>query len=130
MSRSSSPSGLTPDGLTAADEHEVLSETARMLFVLRHNTPPALNGENLTAGLDANVQVFYDSRFAFRESLRGDSFETTYAQLNRLFSKCYHLEKSALASAGASGLRTARRWWGCFCSHSATAGCAAGCRAR
>lgn len=100
MSRSSSPSGLTPDGLTAADEHEVLSETARMLFVLRHNTPPALNGENLTAGLDANVQVFYDSRFAFRESLRGDSFETTYAQLNRLFSKCYHLEKKRFGFRG------------------------------
>lgn len=90
----------TPDGLTAADAHEVLGETARMLFVLHHSTPPVLNEEHLTAGLNADTEVFYDSKFAFRETLRGDSFETAYAQLNRLFSKCYHLEKQRFGFRG------------------------------
>ena len=90
----------TPDGLTAVDEHEVLGETTRMLFVLHHNTPPVLNEENLTAGLNADAEVFYNSQFAFRETLQGDSFETAYAQLNRLFSKCYHLEKKRFGFRG------------------------------
>ena len=90
----------TLNGLIAEDEHEVLGETARMLFLLHHNTPPALNEENLTAGLNAEAEVFYDSQFAFRETLRGDSFEAAYAQLNRLFSKCYHLEKKRFGFRG------------------------------
>lgn len=90
----------TKDGLTATDEHEVLGQTARMLFVLRHNTPPVLNEENLTAELNADAEVYYDSKLAFRETLLGDSFETSYAQLNRLFSKCYHLEKKHFGFRG------------------------------
>lgn len=75
-------------------------------------------------------RFFYNSQVAFRETLQGDSFETAYAQLNRLLSKCYHLEKKRFGFRGRIRFTNCPSLVGLFCSRSATASCTEVCPAR
>ena len=93
---------ISPDknGLYAASEHEVLGKRDSMHIRLDHRTPPHLNSENLTDRLDAVVTVRYNGEDLFTEDLQASDFETVYAQLNRLFSRCHHKEKSFFSLKG------------------------------
>ena len=65
-----------------------------------HCTPPRLNGENLAESLDAAVTVQYNGEETLTEELHASDFESVYAQLNRLFSKCHHREKAFFGLKG------------------------------
>ena len=88
------------NGLRAESVHESLGKRDRMQIRLEHRTPPSLNRENLAESLDAAVTVRYNGEDAFTEELRASDFETVYAQLNRLFSKCHHREKAYFGLKG------------------------------
>ena len=88
------------DGLSANSEHEILAQRDRTHIRLEHRTPPVLGSENLAQTLDALVTVRYNGEESFTEELRASDFETVYAQLNRLFSKCYHREKAFFGLKG------------------------------
>ena len=93
---------IHPDanGLTADVTHEILGKRDAMNIRLEHRTKPVLNEENLAESLDAAVTVRYNGEPAFEEDLQADDFETVYAQLNRLFSRCQHLEKAYFGLKG------------------------------
>ena len=93
---------ISPDqnGLYAASEHEVLGKRDSMHIRLDHRTPPHLNSENLTDRLDAVVTVRYNGENIITEELQASDFEAVYAQLNRLFSRCHHKEKSFFSLKG------------------------------
>ena len=82
------------NGLRSEAVHEILGKRDRTQIRLEHRTPPRLSGENLAESLDAAVTVKYNDEEAFTEELHASDFETVYAQLNRLFSKCHHREKA------------------------------------
>ena len=88
------------NGLRSQSVHEILGKRDRTQIVLEHRTPPAMNGENLAESLDAFVTVRYNDEVAFTEEFRAFDFETVYAQLNRLFSKCHHREKAYFGLKG------------------------------
>lgn len=87
---------IHPDrsGLSSDSAHEILGKRDRMQIHLEHLTLPSLNSENLADSLDAAVNVLYNGEEVFTENLHAFDFETVYAQLNRLFSKCHHREKA------------------------------------
>ena len=88
------------NGLRSEAVHEILGKCDRTQICLEHRTPPRLSGENLAESLDAAVTVRYNDGDAFTEELRASDFETVYAQLNRLFSKCHHREKAYFGLKG------------------------------
>ena len=88
------------NGLRSEAVHEVLGKHDRTQIRLEHRTPPRLSGENLAESLDASVTVRYNDDDVFTEELRASDFETVYAQLNRLFSKCHHREKAFFGLKG------------------------------
>ena len=87
---------ISPDwnGLHSDSSHEILGQRDQTQIRLEHRTPPRLNRENLSESLDAAVTVRYNGEEVLDEELEASDFETVYAQLNRLFSKCHHLEKT------------------------------------
>ena len=46
------------------------------------------------------MTVQYNGEAAFSEELHASDFESVYAQLNRLFSKCHHREKAFFGLKG------------------------------
>ena len=88
------------NGLRSEAVHEILGKCDRTQICLEHRTPPRLNSENLAESLDASVTVRYNDDDVFTEELRASDFETVYAQLNRLFSKCHHREKAYFGLKG------------------------------
>ena len=90
----------TRNGLISDSTHEILGKRDRTQIHLEHRTPPALNAENLAENLDAVVTVRYNEEEVFTEELRASDFETVYAQLNRLFSRCHHREKAFFGLKG------------------------------
>ena len=88
------------NGLRAEAVHEILGRRDRTQIRLEHRTPPRLNGENLAESLDASITVRYNGENAFTDELHASDFETVYAQLNRLFSKCHHREKAYFGLKG------------------------------
>ena len=87
-------------GLRSEAVHEILGRRDRTRIRLGHRTPPRLGSENLAESLDALVTVCYNEEEPFTEELRASDFETVYAQLNRLFSKCHHREKAYFGLKG------------------------------
>ena len=87
---------VLPDGngLRSDSAHEILGKTDETKICLEHRTAPRLNGENLAESLDAAVTVQYNGKETLTEELHASDFESVYAQLNRLFSKCHHREKA------------------------------------
>ena len=87
---------IRPDekGLTSDSTHEILGERDHTHVRLDHVSKPALNEFNLAASLDADVTVKYNEEEILTEHLSASDFESVYAQLNRLFSKCHHAEKA------------------------------------
>ena len=88
------------NGLRSEAVHEILGKRDRTLIRLEHRTKPRLGSENLAESLDAAVTVRYNDEDAFTEELHASDFETVYAQLNRLFSKCHHREKAFFGLKG------------------------------
>ena len=69
-------------------------------ITLQHITAPKLGSENLAESLDAVVTVSYNGEHVYTEELHASDFETVYAQLNRLFSKCHHREEAFFGLKG------------------------------
>ena len=88
------------EGLTSDSTHEVLGKRDHMHIRLKHNTEPKLGSANLAESLDAVATVSYNGEHAFTEELKASGFENVFAQLNRLFSKCYHMEKDLFGLKG------------------------------
>ena len=88
------------NGLRSESAHEILGRRDRMQIVLEHRTKPMLNGENLAESLNAVATVRYNGEDAFTEELHASDFESVYAQLNRLFSRCHHREKAFFGLKG------------------------------
>ena len=93
---------VLPDGngLRSDSAHEILGKTDETKICLEHRTAPRLNGENLAESLDAAVTVQYNGEETLTEELHASDFESVYAQLNRLFSKCHHREKAFFGLKG------------------------------
>lgn len=93
---------LRPDGvgLTADSTHEILGKKDHMHVRLDNRMQPALDENGLTRFLDAAATVQYNGEEVMKEELKAADFETVYTQLNRLFSKCHHLEKSYFGLKG------------------------------
>lgn len=93
---------ITPSktGLVANNRHEVFDKQSETEFVFNHISAPILNSNNLTEKLDSFVHILYNSSSPMNEILHSDNFESTYAQLNRVMSKCYHLEKKFFGFSG------------------------------
>ena len=93
---------IRPDrnGLVSDSTHEILGRRDETQIRLEHRTEPRLNTENLAETLDAAVTVRYNGEDAFNEELHASDFETVYAQLNRIFYKCHHLEKAFFGLKG------------------------------
>lgn len=90
----------TADGLIANSKHEILGRTSETELLFTHNTLPELNKFNLPVKLDSRVLVRFNGAAARCEELDSDSFELTYAQLNRLATRCYNLEKKFFGLSG------------------------------
>ena len=88
------------NGLLSDSVHEILGKRDHTQIHLVHNKAPALNDENLAVSLDADATVCYNSAEIFTEKLLASDFETVYAALNRLFSRCHHLEKAFFGLSG------------------------------
>lgn len=90
----------TADGLIVNSKHEILGKTSETELLFTHNTMPELNEFNLPVKLDSRVLVRFNGSAARREELSSDSFELCYAQLNRLATRCYNLEKKFFGLSG------------------------------
>ena len=88
------------DGLVSDSTHEILGQRDQTQVRLEYRTSPRLGRENLAESLDAAVTVRYNGEAAFSEELHASDFESVYAQLNRLFSKCHHREKAFFGLKG------------------------------
>lgn len=88
------------DGLTADTTHDVLGKKDHARIRLDHRVKPVLNEFNLAKALDSTVKVMYNDEEIITEDLKASDFEGVYAQLNRLFSKCHHAEKSFFGLKG------------------------------
>jgi hypothetical protein len=102
------------NGLLSDSTHEILGRRDQTHILLEHRTPPALNGQNLPECLDAAAAVSYNGEDAFTEELHAADFETAFAQLNRLFSKCHHLEKAFFGLKGRTKFSNAPSMVGLF----------------
>ncbi len=88
------------NGLRSDSTHEILGQRDRTQVRLEYLTPPRLGSESLAESLDAAVSLRYNGEDAFTEELHASDFESVYAQLNRLFSKCHHREKAFFGLKG------------------------------
>ena len=88
------------NGLRSDSTHEILGRWDQTQIRLAYRSAPRLNGENLAESLDAVVAVRYNGEDAFMEDMHAADFESVYAQLNRLFSKCHHREKEYFGLKG------------------------------
>ena len=88
------------NGLISDSIHEILGKRDRTHIRLEYRTPPTLNTENLADRLDAVASVRYNGEEVFTEELQATDFETVYARLNRLFSRCHHREKAFFGLKG------------------------------
>ncbi|MBQ1364107.1 MAG: hypothetical protein IIY43_13830, partial [Oscillospiraceae bacterium] len=88
------------NGLRSDSTHEILGQRDQTQVRLEYRTAPRLNGENLAESLDAAVTVQYNGKETLTEELHASDFESVYAQLNRLFSKCHHREKAFFGLKG------------------------------
>ncbi len=102
------------NGLLSDSTHEILGRREQTHILLEHRTPPVLNGQNLPECLDAAAAVSYNGEDAFTEELHASDFETAFAQLNRLFSKCHHLEKAFFGLKGRTKFSNAPSMVGLF----------------
>ena len=93
---------IRPDenGLTSDTKHWICGRTDHMRIRLDHHAAPVLNDNDLAASLDSAAAVWYNGEEVLREELSAQDFEGVYAQLNRFFSKCHHLEKSYFGLKG------------------------------
>ena len=93
---------IRPDknGLTADSTHEILGKRDHTHIRLDYHTQPALNEFNLASAIDAAATVQYNDEEVLREELTASDFESVYAQLNRFFSKCHHMEKAYFGLKG------------------------------
>lgn len=87
---------ICPDqkGLSADSAHEILGKKDHSHIRLEYRMQPVLNKNGLADSLDAFATVQYNGKEVNIEELHALGFEAVYTQLNRLFSKCHHLEKS------------------------------------
>lgn len=87
---------IRPDrsGLTAYTIHDILGKRDHTHIRLDHRALPKLDENGLAVFLDADISVQYNDEEAIKTELLAADFESVYTQLNRLFSKCHHLEKS------------------------------------
>lgn len=111
--------------LRSDSAHEILGKPDQTSIRLEYRKKPALNAENLAASLDAVVMVRYNGGDAFTEELHASDFETVYAQLNQLFSKCHHREKAFFGVKGRARFFNTPSMAGLFLltvSHSALSG--------
>ena len=88
------------DGLVSDSTHEILGQRDQTQVRLEYRTSPRLGRENLAESLDAAVTVQYNGEETLTEELHASDFESVYAQLNRLFSKCHHREKAFFGLKG------------------------------
>ena len=88
------------NGLRSDSTHEILGKRDQTQIRLEHRTAPRLNSENLAESLDAAVTVLYNEEAVLTEELHASDFESVYAQLNRLFSRCHHREKAFFGLKG------------------------------
>ncbi len=90
----------TKTGLLVDATHEVLGEQSETELVVRYENAPVLNKFNLPESVSGSVLVRLDGAAVRTEKLNADSFEMIYAQLNRLASRCYNLEKKRFGLSG------------------------------
>lgn len=90
----------TKTGLLVDATHEVLGKKSETELVVRYENAPVLNKFNLPESLSGSVLVRFDGAAVRTEKLDADSFEMIYAQLNRLASRCYNLEKKRFGLSG------------------------------
>ena len=88
------------NGLRSEAVHEILGQRDRTQICLEYRTAPRLGSENLAESLDAVVTVRYNGEDPFTDELQASDFESVYAQLNRLFSKCHNREKTFFGLKG------------------------------
>lgn len=88
------------NGLSADSTHEVNEKKDHTHIRLENRTPAALNGNGLAEYIDAVATVQYNGEDILKEDLTASDFETVYTQLNRLFSKCHHMEKTYFGIKG------------------------------
>jgi len=93
------------DGLRAVNRHILLGRESVTELDLRHLEPPRRNERDLTSHVNAEVTVRHQGREAFEQTLRADRFENVYTALNRLFNRCYRLEKQVLDLPGRRRVR-------------------------
>lgn len=90
----------TESGIIANNKHEVLGITSETELVITHSETPVLNEYRLADKLNSAALVRFNGAAAHSGTLKSDNFESCYAQLNRLTSKCYHLEKKFFDFSG------------------------------
>ena len=90
----------TAKGLIVNSKHEILGKKSETELLFTHNAMPQLNRFNLPERLDCSVLVRFNGAAVRRERLNCDSFELCYAQLNRLATRCYNLEKGFFGLSG------------------------------
>ena len=93
---------IHPDtnGLSADSAHEINGKKDHMHIRLENRAPAELNGNGLAEFIDVAAEVQYNGEDLFKEELQASGFEAVYTQLNRLFSKCHHLEKTYFGIRG------------------------------
>ena len=90
----------TKTGLLVDATHEVLGKASETELVVRYENAPVLNKFNLPESVSGSVLVRFDGAAVRTEKLDADSFEKLYAQLNRLATRCYNLEKKRFSLSG------------------------------
>lgn len=87
---------ICPDkkGLTADTVHDINGRKDHMRIHLENCSKPVLNENGLAESIDGVAAVQYNGEDVLKEDICASSFEAVYTQLNRLFSRCHHHEKS------------------------------------
>lgn len=93
---------IHPDksGLSADSTHEILGKKDHVHIRLDERAQTSLNENGLAESLDAVATVQYNGEEVLIEDLRAADFESVYTQLNRLFSRCHHIEKAYFGIKG------------------------------
>ena len=88
------------DGITAETTHEILGEKDSMRIRMDNREKPSLDENGLTCAFEAAAEIRYNGEKVLETGLAAGDFETVFAQLNRLFSKCHHMEKEFFGIKG------------------------------
>lgn len=88
------------DGLTAFSAHDINGKKDHTHIRLDERSRAAIDEYGLASSLCAFAAVQYNGSELLKEELNASDFETVYTQLNRLFSKCHHREKSYFGISG------------------------------